>query len=267
MRLPFFYQLHRALFSVREVLYPPVCSVCGEPLETRGALCPDCLGEYRRARLFDCGRCGRQLDSCTCPSDLLEKSGVKRMIKLFRYFPGHEGSAESQIIFALKHKNMETLFHFMGRELADTFSTLIPMDNAEEYLVTYVPRTPREERKNGYDHARLLSLAFCAESGIAFQKCLVRAGRHAKEQKRMETYAERIKNVKDAFCLDAKCKLDGKRVILIDDIVTTGATVSECAKLLRRQGGAKEVLVASLALVPRNVNPLFENEKKVWKNR
>ena len=267
MRLPFFYRLHRAFFGLREVLYPPVCSVCGDALEEKGALCPECLGEYRRARLFDCGRCGRQLDSCTCSSDLLEKAGVRRMIKLFRYFPGHERSAESQIIFALKHKNLETLFHFMGKELADTLLSLVPIESKADYMVTYVPRTPHEERKNGYDHARLLSLAFSAESGIPFERCLLRSNRRAMEQKRMETYAERIKNVKDAFCLDAKCKIDGKRVILIDDIVTTGATVSECAKILRRQGGAKEVIIASLALVPHNINPLFENEKKCGKNR
>ena len=83
----------------------------------------------------------------------------------------------------------------------------------------------------------------------------------------METYRERKKNVEGAFCLAPKCAIKGKRVILIDDIITTGASVSECAKILRREGGAKEIIAASLSVVPHNVNPLFENEDKLRKSR
>ena len=264
MSLPFSYRVHRILFRIRERLYPAVCAVCGEALEAPGALCPTCLGEYRRARLFDCGQCGKPLDSCACSTDTLRKARVRRMVKLFRYRAGHEQSTESKIIFALKHKNLETLFHFMGEELAEALSRVIS-EPKESLLVTYVPRTQGQITANGYDHARLLALALADAAGLSFCRCLARRSRRDKEQKKMDSYGLRVKNVADAFCLARGCSCRGKRVLLVDDVVTTGATASDCARVLRREGGAKEVIAVSLSVVPHNVNPLLENQDKLKK--
>ena len=258
MSLPLSYRIYRFFLPLRNALFPALCSLCKEPLEKQEPLCPKCLGEYRASRLRDCGQCGKQLDTCTCSSDMLRKARVKRHVKLFRYRPGHEKDAESRIVFALKHHNLELLFTFMGKELFDCFSSIMPEEN---YVVTYVPRTPRQEIENGYDHARFLAMTFSEASGYDFQKTLLRKNRSAKEQKRMETVSLRLKNVKDGFALCKGADLKGKRVILIDDIVTTGASVAECAKVLRREGGAKEVIEASLAVVPHNINPLFTDFK------
>ena len=112
-------------------------------------------------------------------------------------------------------------------------------------LITWVPLSEKRKRERGYDQAFLLASAAALELGDVAVETL-RKSRHTDAQSGLEGEAERRANVLGAYTAVDPELLAGKRVLLIDDVVTTGATFSECARVLRTMG-AKDVVCAALA--------------------
>ena len=112
-------------------------------------------------------------------------------------------------------------------------------------VLTYVSTGWLRRWKRGYDHAALLCEAVAKELGVDSVKTLKKV-RQAKPQSRIKSEAARRANVLGAYQVIDPEPVKGKRVLLLDDIITTGATVSECAKTLLI-AGAKEVYCAAVA--------------------
>ena len=112
-------------------------------------------------------------------------------------------------------------------------------------LITWVPLADQRRRERGYDQAFLLASAAALELGEVAVETL-RKGRNTEAQSGLDDDAARRANVLGAYtAVDAEL-VEGKRVLLIDDVITTGATISECARILRTVG-AREVVCATLA--------------------
>lgn len=112
-------------------------------------------------------------------------------------------------------------------------------------LITWVPLSDQRRRERGYDQAFLLASAAALELGEVAVETL-RKGRNTEAQSGLDDDAARRANVLGAYtAVDAEL-VEGKRVLLIDDVITTGATISECARILRTVG-AGEVVCATLA--------------------
>jgi ComF family protein len=120
-----------------------------------------------------------------------------------------------------------------GKDFAERVDIIIP-----------VPLTPKRQRSRGYNQALLLAKGLSKEIGIAVGEPLIRV-RETVAQKEM-TIAERQENLKGAFRVEDKKAVKGKNVLLIDDVLTTGTTASECAKVLKK-AGAREVFVLTIA--------------------
>ena len=112
-------------------------------------------------------------------------------------------------------------------------------------LVTWVPVSRKRRRTRGYDQAELLCRETARELGmqplLTLEKCT-----DNRAQSSLSGAEERFENAKGAYRAVQPERFAGKRVLLIDDIVTTGATMSECARVLRKAGAA-EVVCAALA--------------------
>ena len=126
-------------------------------------------------------------------------------------------------------------------------------------LITWVPVSRRRLRKRGYDQSEHLAKALGVLVGRTPVKTLVKI-RHNNPQSLQKTPAGRRANVIGAYRL-GKESVAGKSVLLIDDVVTSGSTVSECAYVLRA-AGAKKVYVLALAKTPK-----YKKGLKVVKNR
>ena len=113
---------------------------------------------------------------------------------------------------------------------------------AEDAVVVPVPLHWRRRLQRGYDHTWLLALHACANAKLARPRPLLRRTRHAPAQSTLPA-AQRAANVRGAF--EARGKIP-ERVVLVDDVVTTGATLASCAAALRA-GGAREVIGVALA--------------------
>ena len=141
-------------------------------------------------------------------------------------------------------------YKFNGaRHYADVFGRLLAMrilrDLPEAEVITWVPVSRKRKRERGYDQVELLAEAVSAELGIP-REALLEKFRDNRANSGLKTPAERRANVLGVYKVPEGAQIRGKRVLLLDDIVTTGATASECARVLLT-AGAKEVLFAAVA--------------------
>ena len=117
-------------------------------------------------------------------------------------------------------------------------------------LVTWIPLSPKRRRKRGFDQAEALARAVARELDLPVRGTLEKF-RNNDPQSHLHEASERRANVLGVYRLKESVDLAGLRVLLVDDVVTSGATLSECARLLR-SAGAAEVLCATLAQARRS---------------
>ena len=116
-------------------------------------------------------------------------------------------------------------------------------------LVAYVPLSARRRRARGFDQVELMARVMARELGLPLAPVL-RKVRHTPPQSGLRDPARRRANVLGAFAMARGAQVEGRRVLLVDDVVTTGATLGECARILRSSGAA-DVVCATLARARR----------------
>ncbi|MFH0913919.1 MAG: ComF family protein [Chloroflexota bacterium] len=205
-----------------DLLFPRWCVGCGK----EGALvCPSCLGSAPRLTPPLCPRCGLpQPGSMLCPgctgSEQSELDGIRSP---FRF----EGVIR-EAVHQLKYRNLRALAEPMAHQLS-YYLTENPLP--VEVLVP-VPLHPRRLKERGYNQSRLLAERLHRATGLPLvEDCLVRE-RPTPPQARTTALSERKTNVRGAFrCRDERLK--DRRVLLIDDVATSGATLGACATALK----------------------------------
>ena len=210
--------------GILDLLYPPKCAFCGTLItrEDRG-ICPACLRDLPRT-----GGLKRTADFVTGVTAPLYYEGIVRNAVLRYKFNGAPARGE-----------------VYGKMIADELRTA---EKTDFDIVTWAPLSSRRLRSRGYDQARLLAETAAGELGLPCER-LLRKVRHTRPQSGIDAPEARRANVSGVYIAEEEHLAEGKRVLLIDDIITTGATVSECARILLLDG-AESVHAASLA-VPR----------------
>ena len=210
----------KMLEAILDLLYPPKCPFCGRVRESRG-ICPDCRKALPRTE-GDQGL--RSLPGGTvCAAPLW-----------------YEGLARDGLL----------RFKFQGaEEAAGPLGELVAQCAAEHFsgqfgVVTWVPVSPRRLRKRGYDQARLLAESICRIWEVKPERLLRKIADNPAQSGLTEPAARRA-NVLGVYEAVDPEGLRGRQVLLVDDICTTGATLSECARTLRAAGAAQVVCVAA----------------------
>lgn len=205
---------------LKDLLFPARCIFCGALLpDGKPGICPTCL---TAASVF-----------YHVPWKIPH---VKTWVSLWAY----QGSVRLSLMY-YKFGGCVSYATIYGHHLA---KTLAPM--AQEFdLMTWVPISPLRRLTRYYDQVELLAQATAAELNMPLVKTL-RKHRHNRKQSRIRGKQARFKNVQGVYRIVDASPIQGKHVLLLDDIVTTGATVSEAARVLR-EAGAKSVTVACLA--------------------
>lgn len=239
------------------------CIACGKLICSNEMLCEECRAKYNEERAWECGSCGKRLSECNCVPHHLEAASVQRLLKLLRYRVDMPNAVGNRIIYRLKKVPLLRMHQFFAEELTSSVSRLFLNDDC---LITHVPRTVRQRKKYGFDQSECIARALSERSGIPVLTLLERK-RTNEVQKRLSGISARAANVKDAFYpADTNFSLRGKRVLLIDDIVTTGASMAECARVLRRMG-AREVIGVALAVSYRHPNLKYEHDANTREER
>ena len=210
--------MDKAQRGLLDFFFPRRCPFCGR-VAGRALLCPKCETELPRCDRVRTGAFGE----CAAP--------------LY-----YEGSVRDAIL----------AFKFKGRiEHLNCFGALMAEKAAEVYAdrfdaVTWVPVSKKRLKKRGFDQARMLCASLCVDWHIDPQETLRKTGDNP-PQSGIDDPAARRANVLDMYEPVSPENIAGKRFLLIDDIVTTGATLAECVRVLKAAGAA-DVLCLTLAM-------------------
>ncbi len=208
--------------NILDLLFPPKCIFCGRVLGGESCICRKCRDGLPYTRGAEVRQKGRFFDECVSP---------------LRY----EGAVRSSIL-RYKFKGAVSYADCYGRLTADC----IRENLKDSYdLITWVPLNARRARSRGYDQAMLLALAAALALDDVAVETLVKT-ENTPAQSTIEDKDARRANVSGVYSVKDAELISGKRVLLIDDIVTTGATLSECARSLLLSG-AESVVCATLA--------------------
>ncbi len=154
---------------------------------------------------------------------------------VFSCFAFREGDDFSKLIYQIKYGGMKRLGKFLGEHTGKEFKEQIEKVKPEEFdLIIPVPLYRTKYRERGYNQSDLICEGINEQLKIKFIPDLVKRVRHTSTQTKLNR-DERIDNMKDAFELNKKYKdeIFGKKIIVVDDVVTTGSTMNEVIKVLR----------------------------------
>ncbi len=239
--LPVFSRFVEAGRSIAEgligLLFPPHCILCGTRLDSLRIVCAACEATLPSLSGPRCRRCG---EGVADPSlDLCVRCGTQeRFVDRFTSLGPYEGPW-GKLVRALKFEKETTIVRFLASRMA-AWVHLQEMANSFD-LITFVPMSPKDRRARGFNQAQLLARGVAKRVGLPMCKTLKKV-RHTPAQGRLGARQRRT-NLRDAF---EPLRYGRERVLLVDDIGTTGSTAEECAKTLKR-GGYRSVAVLTIA--------------------
>ena len=229
--------MDRVLFA----LSVPKCVCCGERLDYgQKALCSKCSAEFNEFCTRNCSRCGKILSECSCSMNYLESHFVKRVIKCYRYL-GHQGnSPANSLIFSLKRDNREDVLNFCADKLE--YAIKCSVQKPENALFINIPRRRSAIVEYGIDHSGVLAKELANRFDAKYTKMLIS---NAKIEQKTLDQSQRLKNAD--FRIVKEIDLSGKEVIIVDDIITSGASIASAAALIRSLG-CKNITAAVVAI-------------------
>ena len=242
--------------SLFATLFPADCRICGEPLIkiSRLPVCADCLAAIRPISGGTCVVCGERIFSpyavSTNGPELL--CGLCRRIEppfvRATAYGSYEGGLR-ELIHLLKYEQVRPAANVLGRMLAEAIDDLEPSFGDGPVHVVPVPLHHEKMRQREFNQSELIAAAAlkvkAANSRLVLNPSVVARRRPTQSQIGL-TRHQRRENLRGAFVVVKPEQIGGCEVLLVDDVFTTGTTVSECARILRRAGASK-IWVATVA--------------------
>nr|MBW1795956.1 ComF family protein [Deltaproteobacteria bacterium] len=241
-------------------IFPPMCFICSTYYDSREAsigtdasdpvsdltvpyFCESCREGLLPIASPFCSRCGlpfisREGDNHTCSECLLGKKYYRKA----RAFGIYDGSL-MEAIHLLKYRKKTSISRPLSALARETFFRFWDINTID--LLVSVPLHVKRLRERGFNQAHLLIRRWAKQEGISLDGLTLSRSRWTEPQTSLSR-AERRKNIKGAFSVRHPERIKGRKVLLVDDVYTTGATVNECARVLMK-AGAEFVDVLTLA--------------------
>lgn len=228
----------RFLRRVLHVMFPTACAECQEPLwdDPVPFFCRPCWGMLKPIPGPVCPRCGRPFaSSIALQHSPTHQCGACRtrplaLTQAWSLFPYQPPLKEAITLF--KYRGKLTLGKPLARAMIEALPALPALD-----VIIPVPLHPQRLREREYNQSLLLANRLSRQTGIPLLlACLLRI-RPTVPQTSLSK-KERLTNLRGAFSVPRPAHIQGKRILLVDDVFTTGTTLNECAKTLRRAGSS-----------------------------
>lgn len=229
--------------AVASLFYPSLCAVCSNPVEQSEYLCSTCNQNAPRIRPPFCAKCSEPF-----PGAITESFACANCSHRTLYFDTAVSAYRSRgivrkVVHDFKYGKQTHLQHPIADWLVETLDD--PRLHGRTFdAIVPVPLHPARKRERGFNQAELLANLLSARAGIPCRPVMQRI-RYTTTQTAFDR-TERMQNLHEAFRLRKNSDVRGLRVLLIDDILTTGSTLSECARVLKT-GGALSVHAATAA--------------------
>ena len=222
----------RKLFNT---IFPVKCACCqkiSEKADAEDILCQKCREIIEETAAYDCMGCKNPPHLCSC------KKAEHISEISFAYF--YSGEKLKRAIYKMKRANLYYINEFFAKGMYNSLKSNVRIRMEGIDLVTDAPRMKGSINFYGYNQTKALAKLISRYAGIPYRPLLVASRSHDTEQKSLSK-ARRGQNVKNKFAAAKSIKktggaLKGKNILLIDDVVTTGSTLSECAKIMKNMG-------------------------------
>ncbi len=242
--------LREAAGALLGVVFPAECRVCGGVYAeaTRLPVCSLCLESFLPLKDPLCEICGRPVPAVLAASPVAPRCQLcRRGVYSFdraRSFAAYDPAMTSAILL-LKYEAVRPLANWFSARLAEVFAS-----NAKEFpvdIVVPVPLHPARLRERGFNQAELLARPLARRLGLEMRSELLVRTKPRPDKLRLSRQ-ERWRTVRGAYEAREGARIDNLRVLLVDDVLTTGATLDACSRALRH-GGAKGVFCLTVARV------------------
>ena len=215
------------------LLYPPVCTICGRTVRAGEYLCNDCEAKTIRIVPPFCEKCSESFEGSisepfTCANCAHRTMHFDAAVAAYR-----GRGVVRQIIHEFKYGRQIHLQHLVARWLRAALDDERLRGRKFDVIVP-VPLHASRQRERGFNQAKLIAQSLSADTSIPARPLLERV-RYTTTQTALDR-AERMENLHNAFRLRKKADVRALRVLLVDDVLTTGSTLSECARVLKRAG-------------------------------
>jgi competence protein ComFC len=236
-------QKFELLQSAVSLLYPPGCTICGKSIRADDYLCDQYETKAVRIVAPFCQKCSEPFEG-SITNTFACANCAHRTIYFDAAVSAYRGrGVVRQIIHEFKYGRQIHLRHLVARWLNSALDDERLRQSHFDVIVP-VPLHPARQRERGFNQASLLAELLSAQTAIPVKPLLERT-RYTTTQTALDR-SERMENLHNAFRLRKNADVRGLRVLLIDDVLTTGSTLSECARILKR-AGAKSVHAATAA--------------------
>jgi competence protein ComFC len=226
-------------------LYPEICQLCGLARATpgQGYVCDHCANSAEFIHPPICDQCGMSFAGAITGTFVCANC---QSVKLHFCSARAAVAAKDKVLEAIhryKYQRALWLEPFLARLLVERAQPALAGGNWD--WIVPVPLHPVKEREREFNQAERLGRCLSIATGITLQKRALRRVVQTRTQTLL-TREERLDNMRKAFKFNTNVNLAGKRIILVDDVFTTGATTNSCAQTLK-QGGAAQVCVWTVA--------------------
>ncbi len=221
---------------------PAPCRVCKETLEnaSRIPICRTCLASLVPYNGPMCGHCGRPVVSATRSGETAPQCHVcSRGLYDFDFARsfGTYTPAMARAIVLLKYQKVLPLGGWFASRLQEVVARTPEIFAADIDIIVSVPVHPARLRERGYNQAELIARPLARRLGLPFRSYLL-VRTKPRPDKLTLTLRERWRTVKGAYAIRQGTRVDNLRVLLVDDVMTTGATLDACSRALRGAGAA-----------------------------
>jgi len=234
-----------------DAVYPPLCLLCGRLSDgPYPHCCADCFDSFEPVGAHCCQLCGEPFQVKQVPHRCLACLKGRLPFKWCRGMFLYEG-AVAEALSRLKYGGMLPLLEPLGDALVSGMGALHPLPEVE--LIVPVPLSLNGRWKRGFNQSYILAISAARYLGVNVETLAVR-----KKGNRTQvglTAKERIRNASVSF-IPGKAigRVRGQKVLLFDDVYTTGATVRACSRILRREGASVSVLTLARAVSGKAVS-------------
>lgn len=223
------------LRALASLFYPPICTICATNVGHDEYLCDECDSKLSKIVAPFCQTCSEHFSGAidgffTCANCAHRMLHFQSAVAAYR-----SRGIVRRVVHDFKYGQQVYLRHLVGAWLNTAFEDERLREVSFDLLVP-IPLHPARERERGFNQAALLAEIVGKSRGIACKPVLERT-RYTTTQTAFDR-AERMENLHDAFRLRKKMDVRELRVLLIDDVLTTGATLSECARVLKKAGAS-----------------------------
>jgi len=244
-------------------VFPAECRLCDAPLLniSRVPVCPDCLKKVRPIEGATCQICGERLLSPHGRAEVEARCGLCRRVEMPFLKAAAYGGYDAELrdlIHLFKYQRMRPVAQILGHYLAQAMATLPLRVGEDSAVLVPVPLHAGKLRERGFNQAEEIARAAMEELQqrgwrLALSASALERQRGTVTQTGLTRHQRRA-NVRGAFRLRRAEAIAGRDIILVDDVYTTGTTLMECARVLRRAGAAR-LWVVTVARVLKGQMP------------